>query len=469
MLLAPLVPAPVASVRWHGGQTLGVELGAVVVLVTLLSHPWSTVWLKGSFGTLFIFPLLCLHLFLLWTLVSATRTAAPAFAIQGALPLAAGVLIADVVAIQARAIGHCLFIIDALLATGLLVALLGITLYGSSGMPIAVGVFHDHQLFGAFSMLIIPFSLSISLAPVAPARKIVAQATSVVCLAALLTARCRSAWIGEALALLTFGFLLVFAEAQIPKPQPLSVKQRHILLYGIGVATAIIGFVVVFVGLSPDRAATFARAQTVATVLQDKDASTRWRLAVWVGTKSMIAQKPLQGWGTGSYPFRHYPFTRTGHSTDVVQRLGPSIEDEAHNSYLQIAAELGVVGLGLWLTTYGVLIVCSILMVRRLASDRLRQRLLIGGISAIVAQMVDALANPGWQFGCVMLYLWIVFGLTLSSIQQSPASCPSTFEEMARAVLWPQRIVLIITGLGVGYGLVRLILQTAFALPAPHL
>ena len=445
------------------------ELGAVAVLVTLLSCPWSLASMKRSLNTLFTLPLLFLHLFFLWTLTSAIGTASHAFATQGILPLAAGVLIVDVTVIQTRAIDRCLFIVDALLGAGLIFAFSGLVLYGNSGMPNAVGVFYDHQLFGAFSMLIIPISLCVTLAPVIPIRKIVAQVTSVACLAALLATRCRSAWIAEVFALATFGFLLVFAEAQIVKPLTTSLQRRRVFLYGIGVVTAIIGFVLLFVGLSPDRAATLARAQTATTILRDKDASTQWRLAVWTGTKTMIAEKAVTGWGTGSYPLFHYPFTKTGHPTDVVQREGPSIEDEAHNSYLQIAAELGVIGLGLWLITFSALIVCGILMVRHLATDRIRQLLLIGSLSAIVGQMVDALANPGWQFGCIMLYLWIIFGLVGSSFRLSSVSFPRISYEITEAISWPKRVIFIAASLGVGYALVRLILQTAFALPAPHL
>lgn len=467
-LLAPLAFAPVTSGLRHGAQTIGMELGAVALLVTLLSRPWPLDPLKEFLGGPFVFPLICLHLFLLWAIVSTVRTAAPAFAAQGVLPLAAGVLITDVVAVKGRAIGHCLFVVNALLATGLLVAASGIALYGSRGMPLAVGVFQDHQLFGAFSMLIIPFSLSISLAPVAPVRKIMAQATSVVCLAALLAARCRSAWLGEASALLTFGFLLVLAEARTSEPRASFLRQRHVL-HGAGVAAAVIGFLAVFVSLSPDRAATLARARTIAGVLQDQDASTQWRLAVWAGTEAMIAQKTLLGWGIGSYPLRHYPFTKTGHPTEVVRRQGPSIEDEAHDSYLQVTAELGVIGLGLWLATCAGLIVFGILTVRRFASDRFRQRLLVGCLSAIVGQMVDALANPGWQFGCITLYLWIIFGLTLSSMSFSGPGRSAPPRKTSGRFPWARRSVFIVVSLAVGYGLVRLILRTGFALPAPHL
>lgn len=475
VVLAPLIVAPVTSRLWHGAQTLGMEIGAAAVLASLLARPWSLASVKCFVHALSFFPLLCLHLFFVWTLVSATRTADPAFAVQGMLPLAAGVLIADVVAVQARAVEQCLFILDAFLGAGLLVALLGVALYGSSGMQIAAGVFQDHQLFGAFSMLIIPFALSVSLAPVGPVRKSAAQAAAVVCLAALLTARCRSAWIGEAFALLTLGGLLVFAEAHKPMPQASFVKRRRVLRYGLAVAAALIGFVAAFIALSPERAVFLARAETAAAAAQDHDASLQWRRAVWAGTERMISQKPLQGWGAGSYPLRHYPFTKTGHRQEAVHRDGPSIEDEAHNFYLQTAAESGIIGLALWLTFCVTLIGFSVLRVPRLASDPLRQQLLIGGVSALVGQMVDALANPGWQFGSVTLFLWIVLGLLLSSaappLVTHSAKPPQTANvmETTKVVGWPQRIVAGLVGLGIGCGLARLILQTAFALPAPHL
>ena len=199
----------------------------------------------------------------------------------------------------------------------------------------------------------------------------------------------------------------------------------------------------------------------------------------------MIAQRPLGGWGVGSFAVRHEPFTRTGHSARVVSEQGPSIEDEAHDSYLQVWADLGIAGLLLWLGAFFSLLWVGIQSVRRWQRGSLEQWLLVGGLAAVTGQMTDALANPAWQFGNVALPLWIVFGLT-SVLSAAPVKLPdASLPDASAPAHAPLRRSLAVRSLAVrslavqgaqvalavslGLGMLWLIWRTAFALPAPHL
>jgi len=179
----------------------------------------------------------------------------------------------------------------------------------------------------------------------------------------------------------------------------------------------------------------------------------------------MIAEKPLLGWGTGSFPAMHQPFTHTGHRADEVYTKGPSIEDEAHNSYLQLWAELGIVGLALWLAALVSFLIAGIRALKRYPARSLPQWALIGCLSALTGQMVDALANPAWQFANVALPLWIILGLIAA------LTCPVEAAEKRRhgPRTVPVQIGQAVLAAGVGGGLLWVIYQTAFALPAPHL
>ena len=179
----------------------------------------------------------------------------------------------------------------------------------------------------------------------------------------------------------------------------------------------------------------------------------------------MIREKPLWGWGIGSYPLTHAPFTHTGHPAAEVQAHGPSIEDEAHDSYLQLWAELGVVGLVLWLAAVGAFLAAGIRALTRFPARSLPQWVLIGCLSAVVGQMTDALANPAWQFANIALPLWIVLGLTAALTRPAEAA----HKHAHRSVPLPARLGQAALAAGIGAGLLWLIFKTAFALPAPHL
>lgn len=469
MLLAPLVPAPVASVRWHGVQTLGVELGMVVLLVMLLHHSLSVpTWPKP----LLVPPLYSLCVLLLWGLFSWIRAGEDSSATQGLLLLASGVLVTHVVAHQARTEQNYLLLTDTLMSVGLLVAFSGIMLYGNNTDPLVEGVLHDHMLFGAFLMLLIPMILAVLLAPVTAVRRLFAQAALVSCIAALLMAQTRSSWIGGAAALLTFGGLLFSVRRTSPQQSYVARNWRVQMVQGGLISTLIIFSLSYFLWLSPERETIFARARTLTTtVIRGKDNSTQWRFTAWAGAKAMIQQKPLAGWGIGHYPCYQYSFTRMGHPAEVVNRQGPTILDEAHNSYLQLWVETGLIGLLLWLAFLASFFIFAVRSLRSLASGSLEQQIMIGGLSAVVGQTLDAFANPAWQFGHIMLPFWIIIGLTISVAckQRSYPSCIKISNNTTNSVSQFAKLVHPIIVFLVAGALLWSIIKTASALPDPHL
>ena len=471
-LLAPFVPAPAGSVQWHGAQTACVEAGAALLLTAVLCLPWPLPSLRLSSLRLFFqdsplarLPFLFLLTLLLWGIISCLFLPT-SFAVQGVLLLGVGVLAASVTATAAVSTGRILFLVASVVAPAVLAALTGLAQIGG-GKAVAVGVLQDHQLFGAFLLMPISLCLALSLAPGALTQKLAGQAALFVCAAGLWESQNRSAWLAAAVSLAVFAGLF-FCAALEPSHSKnrASVSRRS---KGNALVPALLGLVAAagFVLISPNQDVLFARMRSTDPVMHGSDESLRWRKIVWLGTRRMIAEKPLSGWGVGSFPVEHNPFTSTGHAPDVVLAQGPSLEDEAHDSYLQIWAEMGVAGLLLWLGAFFALIGSGVQSLRRLRRGSLEQWLLIGGLSAVAGQMTDALANPAWQFGNILLPLWIVFGLT--SALSAPLSAPARAVQPppARSLVW--RIAQYVLAVGFGFWLLSLIWRTAFAVPAPHL
>ena len=406
VVLAPLLPVPLTSIRWHGLQSVAVEVGGVVLLVGLLCRPWF----KSALPSLFHAPtlrqvsLLCLHLLLLWTLASCVQDPNP-FAVQSLLTLAGGVLVLDTAALQTTDQRRLLFVVNALSLAGVLVCGAGLVALGSTEAQSASGPLHDHQLFGAFMIIPLLLSGSASLGGGTQAQRLLSQAALLLCLAGLWESQDRSAWLGLAASGVVFAALAVLTAG--PKAG-VKAARRPAALSALLLVGAVSGMAL----LSPNRDAVLARLQTLAHAPSSRYDSRVWREQVWAGTRQMIAKHPLTGWGAGSFPPAHAPFTRTGHSADAVDAAGPSIEDEAHNSYLQLWAELGIIGLLLWLGALGAFLVFGVRALTLYPARSLQQWVLIGCLAAIAGQAVDALANPAWQFPQVALPLWIVFGLT---------------------------------------------------------
>lgn len=463
-LLAPFVPAPAGSVQWHGAQTACAEAGAVLLLTLLLCRPWPLPSLRlPSLRRFFQSsllarpPLLCLLALLLWGLLSCLILPT-SFAVQGVLLLGVGVLVAGVTAASAVSPSRVLLAVTSVMLPAVLVALTGLAQIGA-GKAVAVGVLQDHQLFGAFLLLPIPLCLALSLAPGPLTQKLAGQAALLICAAGLWESQNRSAWLGSAASLAVFAGLFLYAVSKHRASASRRKSWKSALMPALLGVVAVAGFVLI----SPNQDTLFARMRSTAPVMHGSDESLRWRKIAWLGTRRMIAEKPLAGWGVGSFPVEHEPFTQTGHLAGVVLAQGPSLEDEAHDSYLQIWAELGIIGLLLWLGAFFALIGSGIQSIRRLKRGSLEQWILISGLSAVIGQMTDALANPAWQLGNILLPLWIVFGLT-SALSVPPGAVRTP---PARSFVW--RIVQCVLAVGLGLWLLSLIWRTAFALPAPHL
>jgi len=473
-LLAPFVPSPPGSVQRHGAQTVCVEAGAALLLAALLCRPWplssprlsslSLSSLRSSFqaAPLARLTFLFLALLLLWGLISCV-SAPTAFAVQGLLLLGVGVLVASVTAAQASSTRRALLAVASVVLPALLVAFSGLIQMGSGSNSLAVGVLQDHQLFGAFLLLPTPLCLALSLAPGTLTQRLTGQASFVICLLGLAEAQHRSAWIGAVVSLIVFGLLWLLRGTSHGKTKSLAIGSKMISASSAIPVILLCTLLLGMIALLPDRERLVARLLTVQGASQNRDYSMQWRQSVWEGTRRMIAERPLVGWGIGSFPLYHNFCTHTGYIRQHVHLQGPSIEDEAYNSYLQVWAELGIVGLLLWLGAFFSLIGTAIQSLRRQIPGNLEEWLLIGGLSAVAGQMTDALANPAWQFGSVLLPLWIVFGLTAALSAPRRAAQPPP----ARSLLW--RIAQYGFAAALGLWLLLLIWRTAFALPAPHL
>ena len=466
LMAAQFMPVPLNSIQWHGLQTLTVEIGVVFLITLLLVRRWSRTSVRNWFSYVQHPPLFCLSVLLIWGAFSCITASDRTFALQGLLQLFTGVFIVLFTALQVQTQDRLTFILNTMIATALLVALSSFASYGEGGAQVATGVLHDHMLFGAFLMLLLPICLAVSVSPLSLNNRLFAQAAFVSCLAALLVAQTRSAWIGEIISLIVFCLL---AWSCRPAERPHSALWNGDLnraKQSITPVVLVLVSILIFFWLLPDRDVLFVRAHTLTTtVAQGKDASTQWRLSAWSGAEKMIRERPLQGWGIGCYARSQFAFTQIGRTAEQVSSQGPTILDETHNSYLQLWAEIGVVGLVLWLAALGLFLAGGVRALKRYPARSPAQWALAGCLSAIVGQMADAFANPAWQFANIALPLWIVLGLT-AALSRPAETVP---KQGRHTVSTPTRLGQTALAAGVGTSLLWLIWRTAFALPAPHL
>ena len=89
--------------------------------------------------------------------------------------------------------------------------------------------------------------------------------------------------------------------------------------------------------------------QKITSVYENNFSSLYSRLFIWSTTLEMIKDKPILGVGIGLYKMDYLDYQAGFLEKNPNYLKYGSRSEEAHNEYLQLAAELGIIGLGIFL------------------------------------------------------------------------------------------------------------------------
>ena len=269
-------------------------------------------------------------------------------------------------------------------------------------------VFGTHENVGSLLAILLPFVLAFAVNPRADDKaRLAAQAGALVLGFALLVGRTRSAWVATVAAVVVLAVLFARyginsgSAAASPKRRgsgnPLAAFLQSpvfLILLGFGILIAV-GGIAPFV---------LWRASTLGNVLED--GSFNDRVLKWEGAARMMREKPLTGWGLGTYLVMQGRWTHQGDDVSEVLTIGTGHQNIAHNYYVQWAADAGAVGLALHVALLATFLVVAVRALKsRSDLSTLRRTLLIGSVGAVAAASVDALASPAYNFHGV----WAVF------------------------------------------------------------
>ena len=145
--------------------------------------------------------------------------------------------------------------------------------------------------------------------------------------------------------------------------------------------------------------------QTASFAMSARPESWQDRLEMWSSAWQMFVQEPIWGTGLGSFALR-YPALRPGSETTTLGYF-------AHNDYLQLLLELGVVGFVVWLALpimfLGFIFLGYLKLGKPESSYRLSAFLI--SVSALVA--VHSAVNFVLYHPLINIYLGAIFGVAL--------------------------------------------------------
>lgn len=382
LIIAALVLAPFLGGKEELMGTAGV---AVLILIAALALLWSRQFARpAGLGPLAIF----VGLLALSAVVTASLHATIQQAMYFAACAAAG-LTASSVGRGRKWFTAALF---ALAAAGLVLGLLAVREYRDSGAGWRVfATFVNPSYFGGWLVLVLPVTLSVFLAARSPVLLGAAGIAWGLELAALLLTGTRFAIVSALAAFLVLGASAVWAR---------SLGRRQLAWLGVAAAIAVIALATAFV---PTAARTGGRAAV------EQAHSLQHRIATWHGTARIIRSHPLLGTGIGTFELVFPRYMVAGYTRN------------AHDGYMQIAAEAGIPALMALAAALGALILAGLRGLRRDDDTEhpLLQRngvalLACGALAAVAGSLIrnlldSDLYNPGIGFA-----FWILAGLVAS-------------------------------------------------------
>jgi len=143
------------------------------------------------------------------------------------------------------------------------------------------------------------------------------------------------------------------------------------------------------------------------------------RLQIWRANLAMLAERPLTGFGVGNHDQFMEPY--------YAAHVQSAMRDHAHNSFLQIAVDAGLLGLTAWL------LLCAVLLRMGWRAQRNAQAepryLLFGAWLALLGFLLGGLTQHNFGDAEVVIVWWSLAALLARSLH--PATGPSGAAEAA--------------------------------------
>jgi O-antigen ligase len=140
------------------------------------------------------------------------------------------------------------------------------------------------------------------------------------------------------------------------------------------------------------------------------DASNLERINRWNSAMRMFMERPVFGWGPGTYMFQYAPFQASEDRTIISTNFGEG--GNAHSEYLGPLSEQGLPGLGLMLALVVASLVVGIRLHRRMPPGHDRQLVMVVILGLVTYYLHGALNNfldtdkaavPFWAFTLILV------------------------------------------------------------------
>jgi O-antigen ligase len=272
---------------------------------------------------------------------------------------------------------------------------------GDSAHWVMTPFYNDHTAYGAALAIYLILALTYVFLPdVKKSRKLVIIGVVVLLSVALMLSNCRAAWLSMIAALAVLICVL------------LKIKFRWI-------ATVVIVLVGLFFAFQNqiidaleknNQDASGDLVENIQSITNiSTDASNLERINRWQSAFRLFSERPVFGWGPGTYQFVYAPYQMSKEKTIISTNAGDG--GNAHSEYFGPLAEQGIVGSLLVLTLVIVTVYCGLKTYSR-SKNKKAKVLVLGTTLAFISYFVhgflnnfldtDKLAIPVWSLAALI-------------------------------------------------------------------
>lgn len=263
--------------------------------------------------------------------------------------------------------------------------------------------YNDHTAYGAVTALFAPVMFALALDR-AHGRfwQIFAIIATIMLIMALYLSFSRAAWIGLIFSIIVFLIILF------------KIPFRWVFFTGVG----LVGFFFAFQQQildkleknKQDSSANFIEhVQSISNI--STDASNLERINRWQSAIRLFKERPVFGWGPGTYQFTYAPYQLSKEKTIISTNAGD--RGNAHSEYIGPLAERGLPGMLIVMTLFALSIYYGFRSYYK-ATEKHHRRLAIGLILGLVSYYVHGVMNNFLDTDKLSVPIWAFFAMIVA-------------------------------------------------------
>ena len=274
----------------------------------------------------------------------------------------------------------------------------------ASGNWVVSPFYNDHTAYGAALALFIPLLLHFSFSKQYSKKyRIISLMVALFLIASMILSYCRAAWVSLFLGFIAWGVIVI------------RIKARYLLLTAAILTGIFFTFqhqIIYSLEKNQDNSSSDFSKHLRSITNISSDASNVERLNRWNCAIRMFREKPIFGWGPGTYQFEYGAFQK--HSERSTASTNHGDIGNAHSEYLGPLSESGLIGSLSFISIVFLTIYYGIRVYRRQKDKKLKQialLLTVGLITYFVHGLMnnfldtEKLSVPFWGFIAIIVTL----------------------------------------------------------------